>query len=309
MLALLGGTLLGGVQLRQPYDAVADGAYKLPDGSVTSLIGVCRYDESEISCWDGKGTVDASLTQKVIAYYIQSNDQGIPVALHKKNRIIVFSKPGRQLTLQMSTLQENNYGMTALTPNDGDLTWAAVKSPRSATKTDVLLSIYGIPGPTPVVAPFVEGRKIHYDGKVIEMGGSRPSPLRNVSPYAWGMGSWNGNSPEKWWTYYLGVDPPTQSLSSLYATPLNRKGRPILFVDSKGNPVEKPKGATFVPPPIPPSGGAATFASPATMTPGIWNGSTVFLNTNVNPAAVGFLQISSSRQLRVLFRDVPLEPR
>ncbi len=309
---------MASAQVAKLYDVEASRSYSLPDGSTVSYEGGCSFDDKQVNCWTPDGTPAPDLSEKISSYYLGSNGNELTIGFKKKNRLVVFSRSSGSGGVSINSLEGSYLQVHQLNGNgNGFFGWAMVKSALDAKSVSLVLTPYGLPAAPLVRAPFTEGAKLSYDGASITLGGTKSIPKdRKNAP---GPGQFTGGNGQqlgdgKCWQYFVAVETPNSGQLSLGYTMIDKDGKSIRYVDRNGRAVSELKyvkespyaanGYYMNPSAQPNAKYVGAYASPNYV-----SGSVVTITSNIDPAEVKFLEVSGSRSTRILFRDIPLDPK
>ena len=306
-------------QVATKYDAEITSTYTLPDSSVVKFEGVCRFNDTEISCWDPKGASAPHLAETIGAFYQGNSSQDLSFGFRKKNRLIVLSHTGANNGMNLS-LADGQYMQTMQTnsgSNSYTLFWGLLKASPDANTARVIVQ----PGMYPVGQPtrirFADGVKLDYGGISLELGGAKPL---KPGDDRFGPTYWTnyGGLPQqgKLWNYFLSIRDPQQSRIFFQYTLIDKSGQKIEYVDREGNPVSALTYVKSQPAPSQPNYfPAGNQANPrqkyfqAMIQPAGTESDVTILRSNVNPDRVGDMEVSGQKQASLLLKDIPLDPK
>ena len=268
-------------------------AFTLPDGVTVELEGVCRYDETSVDCWDLNGHEDRDLTAATEQFY-GSDASRLPIWFHRKGRLVAFKSFQTESGTKPSTASGMGFG-TAY--KGGTLDWMQISSGLHDKTTSLVIPFQQYVPEAPVRIALKAGSVGRGLGRTVQFTGVKA--IGKV-PYS----NSNAPSPDKQWLYSLRFTGHKVALDSIGCSLLDLQGNPIRYADANGN---------IVPDPPPSPSGV-----PQPDRPGVWDASGTGFSTdalhgdfmfNVNPAQVGFIEITGSRAATVRFKDIPLDPK
>lgn len=295
-------------------EVAPDGRYQAGDFQVDA-VGACRYDERSIDCWDMKGVRQDDLTAQVRRVFDSSNGLDLALKIGKKNRLLVLSSSGGSASYSVE-LAGGEYGQTYSASGQGPRHLQMI---RSATDFDtktagVIFNHFNAVISALYLLTFRRGEKGSFQGIDFEVGATQaletPKPRKGFGVeygQSYGLPQWGNH-----WSVVLGANPISDA-SRLTINPVGADGKPILYVDAKGNPasaidflnsVPKRNAGGYVPTPSSQKFAPAMFVVGSPSVTGAY-----VYQTNVNPSKIKALQITTSQQRRVLFEGFPLDPK
>ncbi|HWA84160.1 MAG TPA: hypothetical protein VG820_12025 [Fimbriimonadaceae bacterium] len=297
------------LQASDSFDATVSRTYQ-GDGLKFQGIGVCEVRPDKVSCWNMDGAADPDLTKQVDDYYRTNANAEISFRFGRKNRLLVVAKqPSREINVNYQSVGGNYAAMAGYSQNGLPFDLVNMAADASQSEVGIVVNLYGLPGPTPVVVPFKKGETATYGGVQIEVGAYTPvKPEEGTNPY--GLPTSGKNC-----RVVLGTESQGTRVSAYgYSySALDGQGKPIRYVDKNGEPVSDMKVLEDASPATNPR---FPGASPSSKYPSAHfqagspstAGATSFY-TNVNPARIGSLKIYASSQKRILINGFPLDPR
>lgn len=297
---------------QQEYDFRVDRSFN-QDGIQITGVGACEISPSTVACWNMDGEPDALLTGQVKAYAEDSN-RYFNFSYRMKNRYLLVTRSTQQGNISIRPAS-NSSGQTSsfLRQNGEETVMLGVAVPDSQKVGDVMADAYQLPGPPPVTVAFKEGAEADYSGIHFHVGPwktwkpSSQTPAFN--PYGQPL-----TGPQ--WSVTLGQERtrgPGPLAPNITFEVLDKEGKPIHYVDRKGQPVSDVKVLSETTPSSVPQFGNqglnAAYPQAMFFASGISNAGASLMLTNVNPAQIGSLRISGWRQLRILIQGFPLDPK
>jgi hypothetical protein len=304
---------ISGIATQDPAPDIpsAVGSYEFKNGKKVSGLGVCRVTEEMVDCWDMNGEHDASLTERVKAQFMAGYERDVQTRFGKKNRYVVL-RADPNLNFQASTPNGQYLGSINFPgPSEEGQTmlFRVLGDPGSST-ADLRVRVFGLDPAKVEDLPFRKGAVGKMGQNTVEVGEwksvKRPEWFNFGYP-----GSFAKNS--SYWTVILGYQPLNTGFEYSGLTLLDKEGKIIQYVDSKGKPVSAANYLATLPrvnnqrfPVVDnPKFSTAVFQpNNSANVPGAME----FL-TNVDPTVIGSLRRVSSSETSVLLTGFPLDPK
>jgi hypothetical protein len=328
---LLGIAITTAAVADKNYDVSVDRTYSASDGSTVQGVGVCSFTAENVSCWNMDGAPAPDLGDRIRSYYVATYGNELSFAFGKKNRLLVLERSNSQTGANLSN-PDGGYAPTGQINQNGNgpyLFWAREGFDKGAKQGSIIASIYGLPGPKPVVVPFAEGSKATFEDVAVVLGGykeitNEPGNMNNGFPGGFGGGgiidgmrpagaSKTAAQKPKAWLIFLSVENSANAMGQLSYVALGKDGKQINYVDRQGNPVSD---VTFLketagknPSPYMPAPQNGKYLTANLQSYGPSAGTAWSLQSNINPAKIGSLKVSMGHQVRVLITGFPLEPK
>jgi hypothetical protein len=298
----------------RPPDKEVVGTYVTGAGDKIGLLGVCIVAPDKIDCWDRDGARSPSLTHRVEGY-CERDQLEVPFKFGKKNRLVVFDGvPPQVYSFEQADGSYLNTFRLQYGADDG------VRAAYLADPPDDKVGgvVMGVPLKTPdIEIPLKLGAQASVDGQTIEVAAIRAgAPRSQSSRYNRAIDSMPVRG--KRWTIILTRSSDRAAGFGGSYTPLDRNREPIRYVDMSGQPLSAVDylalGGSSNDPDF--SAGQANSQTSERL-PCAWahvttqNGlpEAIQLVSNVDPAKIDFLRFSYQKQERVLFKDIPLDPK
>ncbi|HTQ09681.1 MAG TPA: hypothetical protein VMI31_06380, partial [Fimbriimonadaceae bacterium] len=276
-------------------------------------IGVCDIEPDAISCWTMDGNSDGDLAARLSRYFQVHSERDLRFKVGMKSRWLVVSEsPGTPNVM----LDGEGTGSGVEFVDDRIL--PRIELVQSVTKPDATRGSVGvtflqIPGPPAVELPLRPGARVAYGGSEIQVG-----PWRQVDHLNEAQSQFY-HLPvvaKRWHLTFECSAPSSRSTLDLSYELLDKSGMPIRYVDLQGKPLSelelvtdadaKPAAPYFLPEVelLPTSRTQrAVFSMFWPLLSGL---SEAF--TNVDPASIGSIRISSTAFRRIRIDGFPLDP-
>lgn len=302
------------------------GRYEAGNLSVQTL-GACSYTVDAISCWDLEGKPSPSLSERLESHYLGSNGNDLQFKFRRKNRLVVVRTTGMNgNSVSLQTDQGGYGGSGQIYDSQGQtsLQWLNLAVDSSATTANIQATVYNASLVKNLDLNFRKGEKAVFQGSNIEIGSATPlpkvkrrgdRPRYEVFDGQRGYGYIaEGRDQGSWWTIAIGADPVAGGQMLGISQPMDKTGKPILYVDKDGKIVSPVKYLESVP--KDPNGqviyGAtqsskyfqARFQSANSNVP-----STQTILTNIDPSEIAKVRLSYNPPTVVRFTDIPLDPK
>jgi hypothetical protein len=251
----------------------------------------------------------------VLTYLARDNGGNVTFRFGKKNRVVVMLSPpdgsGNFELPEQSGINTLYWG------SDDKLRVSGVRVEANSEDKTVGL-IASIPTkPVNAKLALKTGEKADVDGVVFEVGSIKTSkPPENRNMYdGYGMPQ---PAVGSYWSVILAAKPGDSQYYNLTFGAFDQDLKPIRYVDLKGNPIS---AVTFLDLggrpdngyPGPTGPGAAKKEKPRCAMAQVFPSTVVAgaqaLTMNVNPEKVAYLVITKQKQKRILFKDIPLDPK
>ena len=304
----------GAAQTANGWYAEAVRTYTDPSGAKLTQEGACSYDEHVISCWDSDGKPAPNLTAQIVRFFTENQHVGLRYAFRQKNRLILFSRSNGLGGMETSEPGGPTTPFIQLTrqASGPTLGFTFASAPPSAAETDFVASLVGMPDGPPVTIPYFVGSRGTYGNSAVEVGdgeiGGPPGGGMNYVIGTFGHGLAPSQPPvprAKTWSYFVQIDPMPRTPYALSFSAINKKGAPIAYVDSNGRPTTHEPRRTRQQRPNDAVEAGQSFDSYLRFAAA--RGSVAVLASNIEPSALGAIQISGTHEVRVLFKHIMLD--
>lgn len=319
---LIGSTALFAAALQRTLpkpDEEVTGSYEGEGGKI-DLLGVCSITPDKAECWDGQGAMAPALSRTVAGLCQSNTGNDMQFKFGRKNRVVVFRS-----TFQLNngfSMSDGNYAQGVYWMSNSESPMSGIRVATAMDeKTTSLLATVNI-APLQVELPFKLGEKTNSDLGPIEFGPAKPAdaptnPYNNGMYYN-GMGPGGQSMPGKYWSVVLGMDTKENEYPQFSYVAFDKDHKQIRYVDLKGEPISgltflalggNPNGQYNYPmasngkPQPKPQCAMLSISQQASAV------GAIKILMNVNPERVAYLQISKARQKRILFKDIPLDPK
>jgi hypothetical protein len=295
-------------------DVEVDRAYHGNGVNVEGL-GVCSITPDTVDCWNMDGVHDPGLTDRIRGFYTGGYNNEVSLKFGKKNRFLVVQTHPNQ-GLQLMSRAGGYLNMAGNQGSmDGNFEWVRVEPEPTETSASIIAILSNLPGDPPVDVPFVKGQKQMVGNVELEIGAYQPWTGNSYPNFVYN-GAYDGpqQQTQKQWAIAVGSSDAMQFSASF--TALDRRGRTINFVDKNGKIItglqyleEQQKhprpgfGPGIYPGPYPMNGTANVQFMGGNI------GGAFSLVTNIEPSQIGSLRVTTNRQLRVLIKGFPMDPK
>jgi len=317
--------VVAGFQGQNIVDAVG-GRYEAGNLSVQAL-GACSYTVDSISCWDLEGKPNPSLSQRLESHYLGSNGNDLQLKFRRKNRFVIVQLTGMNgNSVSLQNDQGNYSGSGQIYDYQGQtsLQWLILATEPSKATATIQATVYNSSQAKYLDVAFQKGEKAVFQGSNIEIGSAKPLPkvkAHNDGPnnqvfdgqrgYGY-MG--DGRGQGSWWTVSVGADTVAGGQMLGISQPMDKSGKPILYVDKDGKIVtpvmyleslpKDPNGQ------VPYNVNPSSKYFPARFQPSNSNvPSTQTVMTNIDPSQIAKVRFSYNPPVIVRFSDIPLDPK
>lgn len=274
--------------------------------------GVCEANPEGVKCWDLDRKPLPSAEENLRS--LSANGTDLTFRIGKKNRYLVVRRPRDfNLNYRLSISDYAGY----ISNYQGDPVYDFIKVAVDGSLPDVSLSAQvWVPADRDVDVPMQEGSKANIEGRTLEIGKASLGKGNPQAPGMFPMGQ-SVPSPHPWWSVIMGIDGDLSQGLNWGMTPIGRDGKPIAYVDAKGEPMSAVKAMSEGVSPDPFNGG---YVLPDMQgTPGKkpkafvayfrsnGYGSAFRSDTNVNPRSIAAIRIKWSRPVTVALGPFPLD--
>ena len=273
--------------------------YRGPDGSI-ELEGVCKIDETSVTCWKGDGKPHESLRQRMVSHL--QRDTYFSVHFGKKSRYAVFRIKSGNVRYFTSELSGITLESDTEDPYRNRLFALPVVSEVREKSASITLRT-SVGGDQSELLPLVEGATISYQGASIRVARVVKSEVDPAMYGNWALSRWLISIA------YEGGLP-----NYLWVTAFDKEGRAIDAVDANGKPVKVDPHLLNELPLIQPMSNAVPPLQRALIqgvTPGYSSRPRLgdqTLVSNIDPQFIKHVSISVRAGRMVTITDIPMEP-
>ncbi|MGV3618173.1 MAG: hypothetical protein ACO1SV_22835 [Fimbriimonas sp.] len=307
LVLVAGSTALAQVPIK--FDETVERRYDSKEGVFIEGLGGCRIaPPSQIACWNMDGKPDEVLAGRIRSRLLGSNEE-LNFRFGRDTQYLVIRRSSRNFSMNAILTNGNNINSVSLPGNSDEAAWELLRvNPEPDSRSiDVGFHLHNV-GQTQVAdLPLQKGARAKFGSAEYEYEGFVESK-EPLQPHMHNPG-FTPDAPR--WTLGIGLVGTVEWQGYGGTTAFDRAGRPIQYVDRKGEPVPTAKALLENPnlgqysfnPSTKPGKYAAAVVTP--MGYGV-QGATP-LTTNINPARIGKLRFQSSQSRRILIRGFPLD--
>ncbi|RYG49154.1 hypothetical protein EON79_02300 [bacterium] len=305
-----------GQAVQPPLQAAVDAvnhAFTTPKGQKIEVVGVCQIDTDATACWKTDGTPDIELTRQIENYYEAQVHADLRFVPGAKHRYAVFRRP-RDTYAYVTDKKGGFLGTTDQGSTDLFLQWARATVDPETKSFEIFMVVPFAKPLTPAEIPFREGAKLEYQGTSFQLGPIRPQEGGFRNSFGGGFDPAGIGTNPGWKVDWLQkADSPMQM--DFAFTPIGKDGKPILYVDTKGNPLSETQYLQALAEASVQVGGGVHAARPA---PAAFTPANNFFGnpqrgysfqTNVAPGRLASIRITASERLRIRFGGLPTDPK
>ncbi len=281
-------------------------SYQADDFGKLDYVGACQITADSLHCWDPDGKDAPDLTENIKAYYIVQS-QTLQFKFGRKNRLLVFRRPGNQggnVTLggapMHGTTYANQAGQLANNNNGREryLEWYALDTDPSKTTTELTFSLNLNLGAGSLAMK--EGADATVGAMKLHLDSIKPGPDK---PESYG----NLGHQKTWLIAISSTGFAGDHVPNFYVRPMGDNGLVIQRVDTKGNPTPVPENRNGY---WQGNQTVSGFAYDTTLQliSGAGTAHQVY-STVVNPAKTASLTLSANGERKVTFTNLLLDPK
>ncbi len=288
-----------------------------PNASVRGL-GVCQFTTDTATCWKMDGTIDSVMADRIKAQ-ATTNNQSLNLRFGRRNCFLAVESQGA-VSLQVhppASSQGSWYGQSARAQQ-----FQLIGIDADDRKGDVFLdaTFSGLDGPPALKIDLKQGASATDGTNTLTIGDIKfvkPDPKAPLDPnprYINGFGGPRGVATnESTWRIDVEYKGSVYVPSAQYAA-FDKDGAPILYVDTKGNPVsavtylsEQPLTPYWMNTPRDPNAPKSRYLQ-ASIAQSNQVAGAFTLRSNIDPSKIKYLTAKVSRTETKVIGPFPLEP-
>lgn len=306
-------------QSRIAQEVAPGGHYDVGNGISVDALGACSFDNEGLHCWDMDGKSNTTWGERIQGYYLGGNND-LQFKLRRKNRLLVLKMTGQNggISIQGPNGGYGQSGQISDSSMGTTIYWIGLGFDPQDKVGQVQINSYNQNSTTTKDIPLKKGQTVTFEGVKIEIGAVEPAKEgQGVQPFDGSYFVTNNSSlrganriTQKAWSLILGYDATANSPSFGYQ-PLDKDGKPILYVDAKGNAIsavqfleQNPNPRGFGMPQQSSKYFPVRVEQRNSSVPGAMS---MFMN--VNPEKVSALRLTASHQRLIRFEGFPLDPK
>jgi hypothetical protein len=298
-----------GIQDSERIDETVKGRYEAPNGFVVEGLGGCRIAPPDrIDCWDMEGKPSASVADRVRLALLEGS-QELSFRFGRDTQYLVVRRSDSRVYPNYSGRGGRSFNSMSLqrSSEQAPLDLLRVSPEPDARTEEVVISFHNLLPPKTGEAPLTPDAKVKLDNVEFTLG--TPSEVKDAPTRTMGMGGMFPQTGRRW-RIPVGIENDADGGYAAGVNLLDKAGKPIRFVDLKGEPVPTTRVLAEYPDAenygfVPPDQKRKYVPAMTSFAPSQVAGAGMLI-TNVNPARAGRIFFSKPVVRRVLLTGFPV---
>lgn len=272
------------------------------------VLGVAEITTTSVAAWNMDGKPDSGLADQVKAVALGGYND-VSFKFGKKNRILVVRSKGNNYPSFMQGPNRYVNGWQSSSDGNGNVQYLRITAEPTESTVDIFASLEA-PTPAPIEVKFVMNQPVKGAWGEFEVNSYKETkPQPNTYPYFNGFHSGVATAPGKpvrWWNIVISTRNLQEGLLVGNVEAYDGRGDLIRYVDQKNRIVTS---AEWVASLTNSSSESSKFLRSNITRNGYGDPIASTITTNIDPKQIKSLKIYASKQIRVKFAGIPLDPK